>query len=45
MITPNWLLRGEYLYYSLNGAPTVTAGSVTPTPLGGRRLIPGATPT
>jgi outer membrane immunogenic protein len=34
MITPNWLLRGEYLYYSLDGSPSVVAGSVTPIPLG-----------
>jgi outer membrane immunogenic protein len=27
MITPNWLLRGEYLYYSLNSSPSVVAGS------------------
>jgi hypothetical protein len=25
MISPNWLLRGEYLYDSLNGAPSVMA--------------------
>jgi outer membrane immunogenic protein len=25
MISPHWLLRGEYLYYSLNGAPSVVA--------------------
>lgn len=29
MIRPNWLLRGEYLYYSLNGSPTVAAGSAS----------------
>jgi len=34
MITNNWLLRGEYLYYSLESSPSVVAGSVTPTPLG-----------
>jgi outer membrane immunogenic protein len=34
MITPNWLLRGEYLYYSLDNSPSVVAGSVTPTALG-----------
>jgi len=27
MITNNWLLRGEYLYYSLNSSPSVVAGS------------------
>jgi outer membrane immunogenic protein len=27
MISPNWLLRGEYLYYSLNGAPSALAGN------------------
>ena len=27
MIWPNWLLRGEYLYYSLNSSPSVV---VTP---------------
>jgi outer membrane immunogenic protein len=34
MITPKWLLRGEYLYYSLESSPSVVAGSVTPLPLG-----------
>jgi outer membrane immunogenic protein len=34
MITPNWLLRGEYLYYRLDGSPSVVAGSVTPIPIG-----------
>jgi outer membrane immunogenic protein len=34
MITPNWLLRGEYLYYSLESSPSVVADSVKPTPLG-----------
>jgi outer membrane immunogenic protein len=29
MITPNWLLRGEYLYYSLNSSPSVVAASPT----------------
>ncbi len=27
MISPNWLLRGEYLYYSLNSSPSVVAGN------------------
>jgi hypothetical protein len=27
MISPNWLMRGEYLYDSLNGAPSVMAGN------------------
>jgi outer membrane immunogenic protein len=27
MITPNWLLRGEYLYYSLDGAPSAVAAA------------------
>jgi outer membrane immunogenic protein len=27
MITNNWLLRGEYLYYGLNSSPSVVAGS------------------
>jgi outer membrane immunogenic protein len=34
MITPNWLLRGEYLYYSLDSSPSAVAGAVTPTALG-----------
>jgi outer membrane immunogenic protein len=34
MITPNWLLRGEYLYYSFESSPSVAASSITPTPLG-----------
>jgi outer membrane immunogenic protein len=34
MITPNWLLRGEYLYYSLGSSPSVVVGSVTPIPPG-----------
>jgi outer membrane immunogenic protein len=27
MISPNWLLRGEYLYYSLNSSPAVMAAA------------------
>jgi outer membrane immunogenic protein len=27
MITNNWLLRGEYLYYSLNSSPSVVVGA------------------
>ena len=27
MITNNWLLRGEYLYYSLGNSPSVVVGS------------------
>jgi outer membrane immunogenic protein len=27
MITNNWLLRGEYLYYGLNSSPSVVAGA------------------
>jgi outer membrane immunogenic protein len=34
MITPNWLLRGEYLYYSLDSSPSAVAGAVSPTALG-----------
>jgi outer membrane immunogenic protein len=34
MITNNWLLRGEYLYYSLNSSPSVVAGSPTGFPSG-----------
>ena len=29
MITSNWLLRGEYLYYSLGSSPSVVIGSAT----------------
>jgi opacity protein-like surface antigen len=32
MISPNWLLRGEYLYYGLNSAPS---GVVSPGFAGG----------
>jgi hypothetical protein len=41
MITPNWLLRGEYLYYSLESSPSVVAGSVTPLPPGRLGLFLG----
>jgi hypothetical protein len=27
VITNNWLLRGEYLYYSLGSSPSVVIGS------------------
>jgi outer membrane immunogenic protein len=27
MMTNNWLLRGEYLYYSLNNSPSAVAGA------------------
>jgi outer membrane immunogenic protein len=30
MMTNNWLLRGEYLYYSLNSSPSTVAGSTGP---------------
>jgi outer membrane immunogenic protein len=34
MITNNWLLRGEYLYYSLSSSPSVVAASATGFPSG-----------
>ena len=44
MITPNWLLRGEYLYYSLETSPSGVAGSIVPTTWAARTFS-GATPT
>ena len=41
MIANNWLLRGEYLYYSLNSSPSTVVGSRPPSD---PRAIRGATP-
>ena len=43
MVTNNWLLRGEYLYYSLNSSPSVVV-SPGVHPGGCHRAIRGAAP-